>query len=654
MKNIAFLIVLFFWTPQVFSQHKIDSLENALLRQTVKEEKIQTQIVLAEEYLNLDLISSRLVLDAISSQLNIIKSDNLLIQYYLVECDYARFNDNINEGKKYANLALELANINKDSIFYKSKIYHSLGSLNDDESKVDLAMSNHLKALRYAEMNGDSSQIASISAGIGRTYLFLEEFENAKKHYEKAIRIKKSINENDLLLGNYYTNLSSCYDAEGLYDKSLEFLDKSIFLKKKYKSLISLSSSYNNKAYTLFLMKRFREAERNVIVSLAYSDSIQSETDKMFAYSTYSEILFVQNRFNLAENYMNKSIELSKKNKDLYLAKYNLDLMCNIYVQKGDYKKALDFYEQRSIIIDSIYNVRSRGEVEKLVVEFETEKKNKAIELLNAEKKINEIELKKSNQLQLAFLIVSILAITIMLLLYSQHKNKIKTNKILKEAMERDFKMKLADSEMQALRAQMNPHFLFNCLNSINSFIIKNEQEKASEYLAKFSKLIRQVLNNSKEAKVTLGNELETLKLYIELEALRFSNKFKYKIKVHQDVEVDYLEIPPLIIQPYVENSIWHGLLHKKGGEGNLLIEVSQNGNMLTVTIEDNGIGRKAASKMNSKSAEKRKSYGMNITKERLENTTKNGRKTSNVEVFDIKDENNTGIGTRVILNMGV
>jgi LytS/YehU family sensor histidine kinase len=203
----------------------------------------------------------------------------------------------------------------------------------------------------------------------------------------------------------------------------------------------------------------------------------------------------------------------------------------------------------------------------------------------------------------------------------------------------------------------MNPHFLFNCLNSINSFIIKNEQEKASEYLSKFSKLIRRVLNNSKSSKVTLANELEALELYIELEALRFNEKFNYKITVDSDIETDYIEIPPLIIQPYVENSIWHGLMHKTNGTGTLRINIRKEDEVLVCIIEDNGIGREAAKQLKSKTAVKRKSYGMNITKERLQyinhsNNHNGKRETTNIDVIDLKDEVGNPTGTRVIIKI--
>jgi len=167
-------------------------------------------------------------------------------------------------------------------------------------------------------------------------------------------------------------------------------------------------------------------------------------------------------------------------------------------------------------------------------------------------------------------------------------KAEVEKNRAEKNLMET--KQKMADVEMQALRAQMNmqalraqmnPHFIFNCLNSINRYIVKSDQATASLYLTRFAKLIRLILDNSNSSTVTLTNELEALKLYIEMEAIRFETKFTYSIKTDKNVQPDAIFVPPLIIQPYVENSIWHGLLHKEEA-GHLDIHVSLTNHILT------------------------------------------------------------------------
>ena len=213
---------------------------------------------------------------------------------------------------------------------------------------------------------------------------------------------------------------------------------------------------------------------------------------------------------------------------------------------------------------------------------------------------------------------------------------------------------KMTEVEMQALRAQMNPHFIFNCLNSINRYIVKSDQTTASLYLTKFAKLIRLILDNSNSKNVILTNELEALKLYIEMEALRFDKKFTYEIKVENNLGTDTVELPPLIIQPYVENAIWHGLLHKEEN-GHLRILVSMaSDSMLQCVIEDNGIGREKAKILKSKTATSRKSLGMQLTENRLNLLNKHAELNASVEIIDLQNGNSEASGTKVILKIPV
>ena len=210
---------------------------------------------------------------------------------------------------------------------------------------------------------------------------------------------------------------------------------------------------------------------------------------------------------------------------------------------------------------------------------------------------------------------------------------------------------KLLELEMQALRAQMNPHFIFNCLSSINRFVLMNETEAASDYLTKFSKLIRTVLNNSKKSLIALEDEIEMLKLYLDMEKLRFQDGFEYNVSVNNDVEVQNIFIPPLLFQPFAENAVWHGLMHKKE-KGLLRIRLSVKDKILSFEIEDNGIGRGAADAVKSKSAEKNKSLGLQITKDRLALINGYTNEKTFFEIEDLHDENGNASGTKVILKI--
>ncbi len=217
---------------------------------------------------------------------------------------------------------------------------------------------------------------------------------------------------------------------------------------------------------------------------------------------------------------------------------------------------------------------------------------------------------------------------------------------------EQEFARQVAQTEMRALRLQMNPHFLFNSLNSINRFVLDNQPEKASDYLTKFSRLIRRILQNSKLPTVPLADELEALRLYIDMERLRFENKFAYTMVVHESVEPAYIEVPPLVIQPYVENAIWHGLLHKDEGHGQLSITVNRDDRALYVAVEDNGVGRAAAAALRSRSAIKKKSLGTQITADLLLQLEKMYNVKASARTTDLLDPQGQAAGTRVMLEL--
>lgn len=208
-----------------------------------------------------------------------------------------------------------------------------------------------------------------------------------------------------------------------------------------------------------------------------------------------------------------------------------------------------------------------------------------------------------------------------------------------------------AELEMQALRSQMNPHFIFNALNAINRFILQNNTTQASGYLTKFSRLIRYILQNSEQPLITLERELHTLDLYLELEALRFDYHFSYSVLVDPGVDTQYILVPPLIIQPYAENAIWHGLMHKET-HGHLDIKLHCDTSWLYCIIRDDGIGRKRAGELKSKSAPQHKPMGMKITAGRMELLKKESHYASAITINDTIKRDGTAGGTEVILKI--
>jgi len=220
--------------------------------------------------------------------------------------------------------------------------------------------------------------------------------------------------------------------------------------------------------------------------------------------------------------------------------------------------------------------------------------------------------------------------------------------------LEETYRRRIAETEMAALRAQMNPHFIFNCLNSIKLYTSENDSETATKYLSKFARLIRLVLENSRSEKVSLANELEALELYIQLEAMRFKSKVRYFLQIEEGIDLQYVQIPPLLLQPFVENAIWHGLMHKMEG-GTVTVELWQPSEvLLQVVITDDGVGRSQAEAYNSKSAVKHKSLGMQVTSERLRAVNDLFGVETKVSVLDLMGEDGEPAGTQVILEIPV
>ena len=209
----------------------------------------------------------------------------------------------------------------------------------------------------------------------------------------------------------------------------------------------------------------------------------------------------------------------------------------------------------------------------------------------------------------------------------------------------------LLELEAKALRAQMNPHFIFNCMNSIKSLIQQHEEEKSVSYLTTFSKLIRTLFNNADKKEISLYDEIETCKLYLQLEAMRFDTKFSYAVNVDGGLDLKSVQVPALIIQPFIENAIWHGIV-PKGESGYVELSVMQKNNDVEISVDDNGVGREASRNNKPASSLMHQSKGVNLTQSRLELDNLLRHRKAQLEMIDKKDENGMAIGTKIIITI--
>jgi sensor histidine kinase YesM len=296
----------------------------------------------------------------------------------------------------------------------------------------------------------------------------------------------------------------------------------------------------------------------------------------------------------------------------------------------------------------------------------EEERKTSQINLLNKDNQLKEQKLNQHatvrNSLVIGITLFVLLGIFVFRNLSLKRKSDrlqmekdLELQKIESKKKQAELQQRAIELEMQALRAQMNPHFIFNCLSSINRFIFKNDNKVASDYLTRFSRLIRMVLMHSQRKLIPLEDELEMIRLYLDLERLRFKDAFDYSITTTNIVDPGTIFIPPLLLQPFCENAVWHGLMHKET-KGHLNIVISEiegeNYKTLHCIIEDNGVGRDKAAEMKSKSAGKEKSMGLKITTERLALLNQENNFSTFYKIEDVVDENNEVAGTRVQLKI--
>lgn len=249
---------------------------------------------------------------------------------------------------------------------------------------------------------------------------------------------------------------------------------------------------------------------------------------------------------------------------------------------------------------------------------------------------------------RLIFKIFVLLTILVSVLVIIRQRAKIIYQKREQKRLITELETQMLQLKQKTLQLQMNPHVIFNTLNSIQQYILNNDVDNAVTYLSSFSKLMRRILNNSNERYIPLSDEIEAVGLYLQLESMRLGNRFKYKIEIDPEIDVENTEIAPLIIQPFVENAIIHGLIPKKEDCFLNIVFSKISENKLLCIVEDNGVGRKYSEKMKRESGTSHKSYGMSVTRRRLETLTKISNDDFNVEIVDLYDDNGNATGTRV------
>ena len=537
------------------------------------------------------------------------------------------------------NLALSAENINLQVINL-----NMLGVVYRRIDDIKKALDYHQNALSLAESQEEITKslkksIAVSYNSIGNIYLVVKEPDLAIKNFNRSLSIENEIG-NKLGLAMNYHNIGYAYEEKGDIDVALFNYNKSLEYNEEINSSIGKLICNNSIGQIYLKMGNPKDAinilEQSLILSV-------ENGDPYYITSSYIGLGWAQyelNKFDESEYNLNKGLEIAEDQKFLTsIAAANIHLS-ELYKRKGDYKLAFEKYLISDEINHMVSSDKNKQYVSSLNMKYETEKNKKELIQLAKENDLKDQKIKE-NRRNLFVALFGILVLAGIFFVVNR-QSRLKNEK------------KIISLEQDMLRSQMNPHFIFNSLNSIKLYIINNEKENAVYYLNKFSKLIRKILMASKEKEITLAEELETMDLYMNIENIRFSNEINYKTNISSDVDLEAIKVPSLILQPFLENALWHGLSLKKEDKSINLDITKENGSFVVISIADNGIGRKEAQRIKRNKSLKRKSLGLALTNERLENFYKEYNKDFSIEIKDLYDDNGIALGTKVIITIPI
>ncbi len=475
--------------------------------------------------------------------------------------------------------------------------------------------------------------------GLGTIYHALGRYRTAFEYYNSAIAQFQSANNTEGLAYSY-NKVGESLEALGELEESLSFYEKSIRINELVGSDRLLVLNATGKAHVLAHQNRGRAEEGQALLKPLLSEKpgqMDQELQSLL-YIQYGWVLYNLEEFELAEKHLSEGLQMAQR---LNLTSYIYD--GNIWLHdlseaRGDYKKALDYYKIAQSTRNKVINQRNLTFLYEAVSTAESETRDLQMQMLARENEIVTLRLRRN---QTTLLVGALLLVLIAMILYfAFRQSRINSEK------------KVMALEQSLLRSQMNPHFLFNSLNSIKHYIINNEQINAVQYLNKFSKLVRRILEASSIKENSLKEELETIKLYMNIENIRFDEQIDFKINITPGINPQTVKIPSLILQPFLENAIWHGLSTKEG-EKKIVLEVRQvQKGSIIITIRDNGIGREASKKLKEGKVLKRNSMGIPITRERLANFSRVYENTFDLSFEDLYKDDGSVAGTQVNLKI--
>jgi len=569
------------------------------------------------------------------------------------------------------------------SLAQKSDYGFGLASSYQNQGNAFIVTGDYKKALSlfvrsqqlFEELLSDDKKNTVVKNALGRAYassavVFSEESDYAHSlaDYQKALTLFTETS-NKPMMSRAYNNIAVVYKSQGNLEKSLDFLQKAFVLQQETgeqsagvtllnigaihfeqgnsdkakdfydKAYSILQESGNQRGFALLYnqlgdyhrkLGNVAKADSEYQTSIKLYESMGNKFGAALAYHNLGLLYREHQQFDKALGFAQRSLEYATSIGALNQQYHTEQLLSGLFEDSRQPEKALEYYKKYVASRDKIINEENTRKFALAEMNFEYQKK--------------EALLREKNKRQTQLIILSALALLLLigLIVVIYNRRQVKRRLTLQK--------EVAEYEQKALHLQMNPHFVFNCLGSISSFIVQNGTDSALRYLSKFSKLMRLTLEYSKGSLIPIDKEIESLQNYLELEQLRFHDKFNFEIRSSENVEFN-MGLPPLLVQPFVENAILHGMVPKEG-HGHIVVDFDVKNGQLLCTIQDDGIGIASSQALKENSMTAHKSMALEITKKRLEIMES---KTSKSAQIDIAETNENGMtGTRVTLRLPV
>lgn len=523
------------------------------------------------------------------------------------------------------------------SLMFMGRYYHQTGFFRE-------SIESYEKAATEARKKGIKGYIPQAYYNIAIVYDNIGDLSGHRSSLRQVI--KDGLAEKDSIMAAYgYYRLGTSYCGDSVSSARRDFMKADSILKKGIDfamlrndtAIIVLNMA--NIGWNYYLEKKYNLAVSSYELALKYSIPGRQDASSSNILGNLGTINRDLNKPERALQYYQQAIKYGLKSNSLYNLQWIFLDMSNLYLRNADTANAYLTYVQYKKYYDAYTSQQNTKGLTDARLRYEVENHNKEVELLS-------LQLKNNRLLNYAFTGFFILTFAIGYLLF--RGSKLKAKRSLSEMNRR-----ISELTQANLRQQMNPHFVFNTLNSIQYYMYQHDKLATNNYLTKFSNLIRRVLENSQHTSVSLHDELDALKLYLELESLRFRDRFEYEINVDEEIDTLMYKVPTMLIQPYVENSICHGLM-PKAEKGFVKICIKLKEDYLSCIIEDNGIGRDAARERNSGKKKNHNSLGTQITESRLDLVNELYGTSMETITTDLRDENGKPLGTRVEIHIPV